>query len=141
MSASKSQSGTQVLTLSEAAEYLRVPPAELDKLVAEGKVPARNIGGEWRFLRNALENWLGHAEPPFSKSWSFAANGSLDSPYAEELLLLLEKRLLQKLKQQQPTAPRPGSKEAVLKHFGGFHSDDDLEERLADARKRREAGG
>ena len=34
-----------------------------------------------------------------------------------------------------------GGKEAVLKHFGVFRDDNDLEERLADARARREAGG
>jgi hypothetical protein len=39
------------------------------------------------------------------------------------------------------TPPKAGSKQAVLKHFGIFKDDEDLEERLADARRRREEQG
>src|SRR5262249_18283609 len=48
----------KILTLAEAAAYLRVPEDVLLKLADEGGVPARRIGGEWRFLRKALDDWL-----------------------------------------------------------------------------------
>ena len=48
----------QVLTLAEAARFLRVKKSALQKLVDEGRVPARKIGEEWRFFRGALETWL-----------------------------------------------------------------------------------
>jgi excisionase family DNA binding protein len=62
-----------VLTLTEAAGFLRVSDKALaDKAIA-GEVPARQIGGEWRFLRRALVDWLyaGARE---------SANGALGPP-------------------------------------------------------------
>jgi len=48
----------QVLVLDEAAELLRMQPDRLAALAAAEQVPARNIGGEWRFSRAALLEWL-----------------------------------------------------------------------------------
>jgi len=47
-----------VLTLTEAASFLRVNAKALAEQAAAGEVPARKIGGEWRFLRQALVDWL-----------------------------------------------------------------------------------
>jgi hypothetical protein len=61
----------------------------------------------------------------------------------EEFLTLMEKRLLAHVAQRRvedPT-PRPGSKQAVLRHFGIIKDDDDLAEQLELIRKQREAGG
>ena len=49
----------QVLTFAEAARFLRVKRPVLQRLVNEGRIPARKVGDEWRFLRGALEAWLG----------------------------------------------------------------------------------
>ncbi len=137
-----SKSGTapqrgDILTLAEAAEYLRIAEEKLADLAIDGGVPARRIGGEWRFLRQALDDWLRYSgrrdgSPP-PRHWL------IEAPFAEDLLAVLENRLLRKLGEKVP--PEPGSKRAVLKHFGVFEGDDDLEDRLSDARARREAGG
>ena len=42
-----------VLTLEELAEYLKIPEGAVRKAVKEQDLPGRNIGGEWRFLRDA----------------------------------------------------------------------------------------
>lgn len=47
-----------VLTLDEAAELLRVTPAALEAGAEAGDVPARRLGEEWRFRRDALLDWL-----------------------------------------------------------------------------------
>ena len=47
-----------VLTLTEAAAFLRVNEASLADKAAAGEVPAQQIGGEWRFLQRALVDWL-----------------------------------------------------------------------------------
>ena len=47
-----------VLTLTEAAAFLRVNEKALSEKAAAGEVPARQIGDEWRFLRRALVDWL-----------------------------------------------------------------------------------
>jgi excisionase family DNA binding protein len=47
-----------VLTLEEAATYLKLPESVLEKQLVLGAVPARNIGGHWRILKTALNDWL-----------------------------------------------------------------------------------
>jgi uncharacterized protein (DUF433 family) len=41
----------------------------------------------------------------------------------------------------EQATPEPGSKEAVLRHFGVFRDDGDLEEQLAQLREQRKAAG
>ena len=48
----------RVLTLTEAAAFLRVTEAALADKAAAGEIPAQQIGGEWRFLQRALVDWL-----------------------------------------------------------------------------------
>jgi excisionase family DNA binding protein len=40
-----------VLTLAEAAAYLRLPEAEVMRMVREQNLGARQVGSEWRFLK------------------------------------------------------------------------------------------
>ena len=47
-----------VLTLPEAAAYLRVQEKPLAEMAAAGDISGRQIGGEWRFSRRALEDWM-----------------------------------------------------------------------------------
>lgn len=48
----------EVLTLEEAAAFLRVPEAVVVRLATEQAVPGRILEGQWRFLRSALVDWL-----------------------------------------------------------------------------------
>jgi len=48
----------KVLTLEEAAELLRVGRQAILSMTSEGKIPARKVGREWRFSKNALFMWL-----------------------------------------------------------------------------------
>jgi excisionase family DNA binding protein len=48
----------EVMTLAEAAAYLRVAEQELLRLVGQADLPGRLIGSEWRFLKDALQDWL-----------------------------------------------------------------------------------
>ncbi len=47
-----------VLTLEEAASYLRLPQDTLARQAAEGNIPGRRIEDSWRFLKTALDDWL-----------------------------------------------------------------------------------
>ena len=47
-----------VLTLAEAAKFLRIRKPVLQKLAEQGRVPSRKIGNEWRFNRVVLNEWL-----------------------------------------------------------------------------------
>ena len=52
------ESSSQVMTSVEAAEYLKMHVKTVCRLAKEGKIPARKVGSEWRFLRNVLDSWL-----------------------------------------------------------------------------------
>lgn len=47
-----------VLTLEDAATYLKVEYGAIRRMLKEQGLPGRKIGDEWRFLRGALADWL-----------------------------------------------------------------------------------
>ena len=53
----------EVMSLSEAAAYLRLPEAEVVRLVQAQGLPGRLAGTEWRFLKAAVQHWLGCGLP------------------------------------------------------------------------------
>jgi len=48
----------EVMTSVEAAQYLKMHVKTVCRLAKEGKIPARKVGSEWRFLRSVLDGWL-----------------------------------------------------------------------------------
>jgi excisionase family DNA binding protein len=58
MSITKTRLPQEVLTLEEAARYLRLPKPRLRRLASEGQVLGRQVDREWRFLKRALDEWL-----------------------------------------------------------------------------------
>jgi excisionase family DNA binding protein len=78
-----------VLTLAEAAAYLRVSEADVIGLVHSQNLPGRFIAGEWRFLKSALQQWLATGEPNWEtrKAEILAAAGSFkDDPDLLEIV-------------------------------------------------------
>lgn len=61
--ASLNEAAPQVLTLEEAATFLRIEESVLLDAVEQGEVPARRIGGAWRLSREALLGWLAGESP------------------------------------------------------------------------------
>ena len=51
----------EVLTLDEAAAYLRVCPRTLRLKASEGVIPGAKIGRVWRFHKQQLEQWIVNA--------------------------------------------------------------------------------
>jgi len=56
-----SEDADVVMTSVEAAEYLKMHVKTVCRLAKEGKIPARKVGSEWRFLRTVLDSWLAEA--------------------------------------------------------------------------------
>ncbi len=54
---------SDVLNLSEAAAYLRLPETEVISLVSSQGLPGRLIGADWRFLKSAIQQWLSTSLP------------------------------------------------------------------------------
>ena len=47
-----------ILTVKELAEYLRIHPATIYKMLRRGEMPAFRIGTDWRFVRDDIDRWL-----------------------------------------------------------------------------------
>ena len=49
---------TQVLTIEEVADYLRLPEEVVLQEAVQGHLPGRKIADTWRFLKDAIDDWL-----------------------------------------------------------------------------------
>jgi len=76
--------GSDVLTLAEAAAYLRVAEQEVLHMIGTQALPGRKFGQEWRFFRGALQDWLSAA--PGKKGLLSQLGAIKDDPYAAEML-------------------------------------------------------
>ena len=46
------------MTVPEVARYLKVSESTVYRLVRQGRMPARKVGGGWRFYRRRIDEWL-----------------------------------------------------------------------------------
>jgi excisionase family DNA binding protein len=78
----------EVFTLGEAAAYLRLSEPDVLLLVQEQRLPGRQLGNEWRFLKAAIQDWLRTGPPPkgSKEAWMALAGAWKDDPYVEEEL-------------------------------------------------------
>ena len=54
---------SEIVTLAEAAAYLRLSEADIVNLVQAQNLPGRFTGSEWRFLKSAIQQWLAIGSP------------------------------------------------------------------------------
>lgn len=92
--ASSSNGTTEdVLTLTEAASYLRLPEEEVLRMVGEQDLPARQVGAEWRFLKGAVQRWLSQPCSAGKPKGIWGAAGSWkDDPYLDDMLKEIYRR-------------------------------------------------
>jgi excisionase family DNA binding protein len=85
--------GSDVLTLTEAAAYLRLSEEQVAELAESQDLPGRRIGTEWRFLRSAIQNWLSQPAAPSSKAALRELAGAWkDDPHLETIVKEAYKR-------------------------------------------------
>ena len=84
---SVSHATAEVLTLAEAADYLRVSTAETLVLVSEQGLPGRRTSDDWRFLKNALQEWLKQPERLGGPAALLSLAGKFaDDPFLEQIV-------------------------------------------------------
>lgn len=49
---------SDIMTMKEVAEYLKLNEKTAYRLASEGKIPGFKIGGSWRFEKNDLDEWI-----------------------------------------------------------------------------------
>lgn len=134
---SPTESETEILTLAEAASYLRVSEEELRKLASEGRIPAQKIGEDWRFLKSAVHDWLRYGPLPAREWFRMGPPWLFEYPPLEVLLAQLEQRLTAKILSLEAPPSKPGSKQRVLEKSGRWKEDRAVDGLLAEIYKRR----
>lgn len=49
---------SEILTVDELAEYLKMSRAKIYHMAQRGELPAAKIGAHWRFRKDLIDNWL-----------------------------------------------------------------------------------
>lgn len=47
-----------VLSLRQLSAYLQIPKSTVYRLVQNKKLPGKKVGRQWRFSRQAIDEWL-----------------------------------------------------------------------------------
>lgn len=77
----------EIMTLKDLADYLRMNERTIAKLVQEGVIPGLKVASQWRFTREAIDNWFagqlqqrGQASEEVVKPvvWSLLSAGAID---------------------------------------------------------------
>jgi excisionase family DNA binding protein len=53
---------SDILTIREVAEYLKIKTKTAYKLASEGKLPGFKVGGVWRFRKEEIARWISQQE-------------------------------------------------------------------------------
>lgn len=49
---------TDILTVSELAEYLKLSRAKIYQMAQRGELPGAKLGTHWRFRKDLIDHWL-----------------------------------------------------------------------------------
>ena len=47
-----------IMTIEEVAVYLKIPKSTVYILAQEGKIPCQKVGRQWRFHKEAINDWI-----------------------------------------------------------------------------------
>ncbi len=51
------------LTIDQIADYLQVSREKIYKMCQQSRMPASKLGGQWRFDKNEIDQWLRKQRP------------------------------------------------------------------------------
>lgn len=49
---------SDIMTMKEVADYLKLNEKTAYRLTSEGKLPAFKVGGSWRFQKSEIDQWI-----------------------------------------------------------------------------------
>jgi excisionase family DNA binding protein len=59
---------SDIMTMKELAEYLKLNEKTAYRLTSDGKIPAFKVGGSWRFRKTEIDSWISSQEKETQKS-------------------------------------------------------------------------
>ncbi len=60
-----------ILTLQEVADYLKIVPKTVSRMIQRNEIPCMKVAGQWRFKKSVIDMWL-NAKMHFSEELQFA---------------------------------------------------------------------
>jgi excisionase family DNA binding protein len=49
---------SEVMTVKDVADYLRVSEAKVYRMALDGQIPAFRVGRAWRFKKGQIDDWI-----------------------------------------------------------------------------------
>jgi excisionase family DNA binding protein len=72
---------SEIMTLEEVAEYLKLTPQTIYTWAQEKRIPAAKLGKEWRFKKSIIDEWFNqHIDEKFNHIVKNAAQGKTPKP-------------------------------------------------------------
>ncbi len=62
---------SDILTLQDVADYLKIVPKTVTRMIARNEIPCMKVAGQWRFKRSVIDMWL-NSKMNFSEEHTFA---------------------------------------------------------------------
>ena len=62
---------TDILTLQEVADYLKIVPKTVTRMIGRNEIPCMKVAGQWRFKQSVIDMWL-NSKMNFSEEHQFA---------------------------------------------------------------------
>jgi len=53
---------TDIMTLKEVSDYLRMSEKTISRMAQEGRLPAQKLARQWRFQRTAIDSWVANRD-------------------------------------------------------------------------------
>lgn len=77
----------ETMDLDQLAHYLQRDARELHKLASRGHLPARKVGGEWRFAKAEVNHWLETQLPEYDEQQLTAVESATVGTSGQEPLI------------------------------------------------------
>lgn len=55
------------LTVQEVADYLKLGKTKVYQYVQHGQIPGYKVGGQWRFQRSEIDEWIRSGKSDFNQ--------------------------------------------------------------------------
>ncbi len=86
-----------ILTLQELADYLKIAPKTVSRMIQRGEIPCIKLAGQWRFRKSVIDAWL-NSKMTFSEEHQFASLMDVDSNAIQISRLITPEMIIMDLK-------------------------------------------
>lgn len=94
-----------IMTLTDIADYLKIAPKTVSRMIQRGEIPCMKIAGQWRFKKSVIDTWL-KSKMNFSEEHNLVSLMDIDSKLVPLSRLLAKNMIIMHIK--------PGSIEDIL---------------------------